>query len=435
MDNYTIENEVNSSPIIEINLTAGSQGLQGPKGDKGDIGPAGPQGPKGDIGPSNTLLIGEVTKGEEPSVTITGDSPNQVISFVLPKGEKGDQGIQGDIGPMGPPGPRGEQGMKGDIGLPGPKGEKGDIGPQGIQGLQGLTGPRGEQGLKGENGYSAYQIAVANGYIGTEEEWLNTIAKVNYYTCIQADDWLSGAMDRNNRPLPFLEFNNTYILEIYFDTGAKLIEGIDYILNYDDNTYTITDRVSAKYDGSLYFFAYRTTMAPTSSYELLRGPKGDKGDPGPQGQIGPAGTQGPQGEKGEPGITINEIYPIGSIYMSISDTDPSVFFGGTWERIAKGRTLVGVDENDADFNVSEKTGGEKTHILTSPEMPSHCHLNEYSLASNINAPDNNASWSYTVKMNRIDGKTDGAGDGYAGGNKPHNNLQPYFTCYIWCRIA
>jgi hypothetical protein len=34
-------------------------------------------------------------------------------------------------------------------------------------------------------------------------------------------------------------------------------------------------------------------------------------------------------------------YPVGSIYMSVNDVDPSMLFGGTWERIAKGRTLVG----------------------------------------------------------------------------------------------
>ena len=27
------------------------------------------------------------------------------------------------------------------------------------------------------------------------------------------------------------------------------------------------------------------------------------------------------------------LFPIGAIYMSVSDTDPSELFGGTWERI------------------------------------------------------------------------------------------------------
>lgn len=52
------------------------------------------------------------------------------------------------------------------------KGDKGDTGAQGIQGVQ---GEKGEKGDKGDNGKSAYQIAVDNGYSGTEEQWLESL--------------------------------------------------------------------------------------------------------------------------------------------------------------------------------------------------------------------------------------------------------------------
>lgn len=68
-----------------------------------------------------------------------------------PKGDKGDQG---DVGPEGPMGPEG------------PQGEPGDTGPQGIP---------GENGTNGTNGISAYQVAVNNGFIGNEEEWLESL--------------------------------------------------------------------------------------------------------------------------------------------------------------------------------------------------------------------------------------------------------------------
>lgn len=94
------------------------------------------------------------------------------------------------------------------------------------------------------------------------------------------------------------------------------------------------------------------------------------------------------------------LYPIGSIYMSIQDTNPSVFFGGTWERIAKGKTLVGVDESDTDFNASSKTGGEKTHTLSSSELPQNITLSGLTTFSNI---DNNWGVSNTNKayMDRV----------------------------------
>ena len=82
----------------------GDRGDTGPQGDKGDIGP---QGEKGDTGPSNVLSIGSVTKGDEANATITGESPNQILNLVLPKGDKGEKGEKGDTGPQGETGATG----------------------------------------------------------------------------------------------------------------------------------------------------------------------------------------------------------------------------------------------------------------------------------------------------------------------------------------
>lgn len=73
----------------------------------------------------------------------------------------------------------------------------------------------------------------------------------------------------------------------------------------------------------------------------------------------------------------DQIYPVGSIYITVNATNPSVLFGGTWEQL-KGKFLVGIDSSDTDFKTSEKTGGEKTHILKVDEMPSHNHCIELS---------------------------------------------------------
>ncbi len=69
-----------------------------------------------------------------------------------------------------------------------------------------------------------------------------------------------------------------------------------------------------------------------------------------------------------------KIFPIGTIYTTTSSTfDPNVTFGGTWERYAKGRTLMGVDANDVNFNIGEKTGGSQTTTLSVGNLPSHIH--------------------------------------------------------------
>ena len=62
-------------------------------------------------------------------------------------------------------------------------------------------------------------------------------------------------------------------------------------------------------------------------------------------------------------------YPVGAIYLSIDSTNPGVLFGGTWKQIAQGRTLVGVDTSQAEFNDVKKTGGEKAHTLSVGEKP------------------------------------------------------------------
>ncbi len=67
------------------------------------------------------------------------------------------------------------------------------------------------------------------------------------------------------------------------------------------------------------------------------------------------------------------IYPIGSIYMSVSDINPGGLFGGTWVSWGAGRVPVGVNTEDTDFATVEKTGGEKKHTLVLAEIPSHNH--------------------------------------------------------------
>ena len=70
---------------------------------------------------------------------------------------------------------------------------------------------------------------------------------------------------------------------------------------------------------------------------------------------------------------LDKTYPIGSIYMSSSSTNPGTLFGGTWTAWGAGRVPVGFASGDSDFGTSEKTGGEKTHKLTQSELASHYH--------------------------------------------------------------
>ena len=75
-------------------------------------------------------------------------------------------------------------------------------------------------------------------------------------------------------------------------------------------------------------------------------------------------------------LSLDKIYPVGSIYISTNITtasDISKKFGGTWEAYGTGKTLVGVDTSNTNFNAVSKTGGSSTTTLTTSNLPSHNH--------------------------------------------------------------
>jgi len=145
--NYTIisSNEILSVPyaLFSANGPTGTQGPIGLTGPAGANGPTGTQGPIGLTGPA---------------------------------------GATGATGPQGPEGPQGIQGLTGPSGTNGNDGATGPQGPQGIAGINGndgATGPQGPEGVAGNNGSSAYQVAVENGFIGTEAQWLLSLQGTN----------------------------------------------------------------------------------------------------------------------------------------------------------------------------------------------------------------------------------------------------------------
>ena len=124
------------------------------------------------------------------------------------------------------------------------------------------------------------------------------------------------------------------------------------------------------------------------------------------------------------------IYPVGSIYISVKSTNPGTLFGGTWVAWGAGRVPVGVNTSDSSFNTVEKTGGEKTHKLTTNEMPNHGHQTNITLGNRTQS----GSGIWAAAPGEVDSTWVGQARG-VGGSAAHNNLQPYITCYMWKRTA
>lgn len=130
-------------------------------------------------------------------------------------------------------------------------------------------------------------------------------------------------------------------------------------------------------------------------------------------------------------ISFDQMYPVGSIYQTInSEFNPNLNFVGTWERI-KGKMLVGVDEDDEEFNVAEKTGGEKLHTLTIAEIPNHKH----DVVIHSGGGTGLAGIAGTTGATETGTATGDFSTIVVGGGQAHNNMPPYETVYIWKRVA
>lgn len=132
------------------------------------------------------------------------------------------------------------------------------------------------------------------------------------------------------------------------------------------------------------------------------------------------------------GSLLNFVYPVGSIYMSVNSTNPSIILGGTWEQIedvfllSAGQTYTAGD-----------TGGEATHTLTTDEIPSHSHSFSnggqalcVSVSTNVETTSGFDSGSLWNNNNKARGDITSTGGGQA-----HNNMPPYLVVYMWKRTA
>jgi len=167
------------------------------------------------------------------------NTPQQItISTAGVQGPQGAAGPAGATGATGPAGPKGDTGDTGPTGATGPKGDTGDTGPQ---------GPAGADGATGADGPSAYEVAVANGFVGTEAAWLASLVGATGATGPQGpqgDPGAAGATGPQGDPGP-AGTNGVDGATWYTDTGAPssglgLIDDL-YLNTSNGDVYKKTD--------------------------------------------------------------------------------------------------------------------------------------------------------------------------------------------------
>ena len=130
----------------------------------------------------------------------------------------------------------------------------------------------------------------------------------------------------------------------------------------------------------------------------------------------------PDTEPDTEALTLDKVYPVGSIYLSTASTSPATLFGGSWTQI-KDRFLLAAGSTYS----AGSTGGEATHKLTVDEMPSHSHGNVRTYSSD---GDGSVSTGESSGSNDSSQYTD-----MEGGDSAHNNMPPYLVVYVWKRTA
>lgn len=112
-------------------------------------------------------------------------------------------------------------------------------------------------GFKGEKGDSAYQIAVKNGFIGTEKDWLATLGTTNYVGETKATFLATKGQTEFGLPTGY---TNESIVEVYIE-GEKL-QSNEYTIDSSNRLLKLTNAISV--DGT----AIEVVLLAMASYEL-----------------------------------------------------------------------------------------------------------------------------------------------------------------------
>jgi len=131
--------------------------------------------------------------------------------------------------------------------------------------------------------------------------------------------------------------------------------------------------------------------------------------------------------------SVSGAWPVGSVFLSIVSTDPATLLGfGTWERVAEGQFLVGLDSGDADFDTAEETGGAKT--VDSSHLHA-CAPTGATADQQFSGAAIGAGVSSAATKQHVHDVTIPPFNTASGGSETLSIVPPYFVVYIWKRIA
>ncbi len=331
----------------------------------------------------------------------------------------------------GATGPQGPQGIQGP---------KGDTGPQGVQGPQGIQGERGPQGIQGPQGADyiltetdkteiAESIPVDDTLSATSTKPLQNKVVKEHFDKVQdilADgklkDIICFTSEQEATDGQYLEYVNGKFKQGLLDKEFYImIFAVEEPIIHSDTVYqgiyVVTKNATIDV-GHIPELVYMEEMLDRLE-RMVQSHDGTVSQITKNYQVMLAGLSSLNSSQNEmrdnmPREISNNIYPVGIIVPFADNLDHSSFLGFTWERCLVGRTPVGIDVEDSDFNEIGKKLGEKTHLLTDIEAPKLKPRGSTSIVS--------------------DNDDDFAGPSYNGFGEPHNNIQPSEVVAFWKRV-
>lgn len=284
--------------------------------------------------------------------------------------------------------------------------DKASIGGGGGEGTQGPPGPAGEDGK------SAYEIAVENGFQGTETEWLASLKGAPGTPGQKGEDGFSPTVSTAPNSA-----NDGTVVTITDASGPHSFE----VLNGEDGAPGVPGTPGKDgIDGT-----DGVTFTPSVSEEGVLSWTNDGGLPNPD----PVNIKGPPGSSSEPASGV----PSGFIGMWSGSTVPdgwALCDGENGTPDLRDRFVLG---SGAKYSVGD-TGGAEEVTLTEAHIPQHRHGLQVAnpsgqgFATTVRYLASSGSETfYTVRATKETGTGLNLLSGYAGNGQPHNNMPPYYT--------
>ena len=143
-------------------------------------------------------------------------------------------------------------------------------------------------------------------------------------------------------------------------------------------------------------------------------------------------------------LNFQQIYPVGSIYMSTASANPGTLFANTtWAAFGAGRVLIGAGTGNDGTDSVAFTAGNQSGLynvsLTVDQMPAHdhgggSHTHPVRIDSGQN-PTGFGSVSNFITGTGSSTQSSGTIINTQGSGDSHTNVQPHVVVYMWQRTS